>query len=44
MATSNLEVFIAAFASEDEAGATLKDFQTMQASPRRHARVDGATP
>ena len=29
MATSNLEVFIAAFASEDEAGATLRDFKTM---------------
>ena len=29
MTTSNLEVFIAAFASEDEAGATLKDFRTM---------------
>ena len=29
MATSNLEVFIAAFGSEDEAGATLKDFKAM---------------
>jgi len=29
MATSNLEVFVAAFSSEDEAGATLKDFRAM---------------
>jgi uncharacterized membrane protein len=29
MATSNLEVFVAAFDNEDEAGGALKDFQTM---------------
>src|SRR5438477_2210122 len=29
MATSNLEVFVAAFGTEDEAGVALKDFQTM---------------
>jgi len=29
MATSNLEVFVAAFGTQDEAGAALKDFQTM---------------
>lgn len=29
MATRNLEVFVAAFPSEDEAGTALKDFQTM---------------
>src|SRR3954466_7176958 len=29
MATSNLEVFVAAFDNEDEAGGALNDFQTM---------------
>src|SRR6266550_9572458 len=29
MATSNIEVFVAAFGTEDEAGTALKDFQTM---------------
>lgn len=29
MATSNLEVFVAAFGTEEEAGATLKDFKAM---------------
>ena len=29
MATSNLEVFVAAFGNEDQAGAALKDFQAM---------------
>jgi uncharacterized membrane protein len=29
MATANLELFVAAFGTEDEAGATLRDFKTM---------------